>query len=104
MRANLAIVDEFITTLEFAILKKQFDEEPIASDVAFLSAQSQMWIFAAYEILRTWRERAKEVLKLAANGDLRLKIQSLETDRGFLHVGGEILQKGIPSYSHPTIT
>jgi hypothetical protein len=84
---NLAIVDEFITTLEYAILRKQFDEEPIASDAAFLSAQSQMWIFAAYELLRTWRERAKEVLKLAANGGIRLKIQSLEKDRGFLHVG-----------------
>lgn len=35
----------------------------------FLNAQSQMRLFSVYELLRTWRERAKNVQKWAANGD-----------------------------------
>ena len=29
----------------------------------FVSALSQMWVFAAYELLRTWRQRAREIMK-----------------------------------------
>ena len=48
---NLAVVDHFITELERRALAKLVDEErtPI-EDVTFLSAQSQMWIFAVYEL------------------------------------------------------
>ncbi len=55
----------------------------------FLNAQSQMWLFALYELLRTWRERIKDVQKWAANGGLDLKIAALEQDQGFLHVSRE---------------
>ena len=53
----------------------------------FLSALSQMWIFAAYEALRTWRQRAREVLKLVKNSGLQLKIDALEQELGYLHAG-----------------
>ena len=44
----------------------------------FLSAQSQMWIFATYELLRTWRQRAKDILKWTKNNVLRKKLADLK--------------------------
>jgi hypothetical protein len=86
--AHLAVVDHFITGLEYELLRKQFHEESISSaESLFLAAQSQMWIFAAYELLRTWRERAKDVLKWHRNGGLGLKIEALEQELGFQHWG-----------------
>jgi hypothetical protein len=88
---NLSVVDEFIMALEYETLRKYMEEErtPLPEAI-FLSAQSQMWIFGVYELLRTWRERAKDVIKLHENGGLQLKIESLEKDVGFKHVGREI--------------
>lgn len=65
------------------------DRTPVA-DSMFLSAQSQMWIFAAYELLRTWRARAKATLKLHENGGLDLKIAALRDTPGFRHIGAEM--------------
>jgi hypothetical protein len=88
---NLSVIDQFIMGLEYDTLRKlhQEDSTPVP-EVMFLSAQSQMWIFAAYELLRTWRERAKEVIKLHENGGLEHKIAHLEKDTGYLHVGQKI--------------
>lgn len=85
---NLAIVDQFITNLEYQVLKKLIDEDgtPVA-EAAFLSAQSQMWIFAAYELFRTWRERAREMIKWAESGGLEQKLAVYETDDGYMHFG-----------------
>lgn len=88
---NLALVDQFIMQIEYAVLEKLNQEERTpAPEAAFLSAQSQMWIFAAYEILRTWRERAKDMVKWAENGGLNLKLEALEKDIGFEHTGRKI--------------
>ena len=63
---NVALVDEFVMKLELDLLRQQFREErtPIP-EAMFVSAQSQMWIFAAYELMRTWRQRAKDMIKWA---------------------------------------
>ena len=91
---NLAVVDQFIMQLEYETLRKLHDEEltPVPETI-FLSAQSQMWVFAAYEILRTWRERAKDVLNLynnGGNGGVKQKIDALEKELGYLHVGRKL--------------
>ena len=85
---NIAIVDDFLNGLEKQVLRRLFDEDrtPI-DDTMFLNAQSQMWIFAAYEVMRTWRQRAKDVIKWHANGGLQLKLTALEEDQGFHHPG-----------------
>ena len=45
------------------------DIERTPSDTAmFVSAQSQMWIFALYELLRTWRSRTRKLIKWKENG------------------------------------
>jgi hypothetical protein len=88
---NLSIVDHFIMGLELQLLRARFNEEkrPIG-DTAFLSAQTQMWIFAAYELLRTWRARAKDIVKLAKNGGLQLKVDSLARKLPFEHPGRQM--------------
>ena len=83
---NLAIIDRFLMQLEADALWKLMQEErtPVP-EAAFLSAQSQMWIFAAYELLRTWRERVCSIRKWAENGGLEAKRQALERDVRYAH-------------------
>jgi hypothetical protein len=88
---NLSVVDQFIMQLECDALRKlQEDDSTPLPEAIFLSAQSQMWIFAVYELLRTWRARSKNVCKLAENGGIKLKIEALEKKLGYLDVGREI--------------
>jgi hypothetical protein len=88
---NLSIVDQFVMGLEYDTLQKLNDQEstPIP-EATFLSAMSQMWVFAAYELLRTWRQRAKEVLKLVQKGGLAQKVEGLERSAGKFHVEQQI--------------
>jgi hypothetical protein len=76
--------------LEVELLRKQFREErtPIP-EATFVSAQSQMWIFAAYELMRTWRQRAKDMIKWADNGGLEAKLAYLKRKIPYVHVGRE---------------
>lgn len=85
---NLGIVDPFIADLEDRLLRKLIDEErtPVP-DALFVSAQSQMWIFAAYELLRTWRQRAADLIKWHENSGLEIKLRALEDDIGYQHFG-----------------
>lgn len=85
---NLAVVDHFLNGLEQRVMKRAFleDRTPI-DDAMFLNAQSQMWIFAGYEVMRTWRQRAKDIIKWHDNGGLQMKLESLEADQGFVHHG-----------------
>ena len=85
---NLAIVDYFIMRLEWTAMRKRFDDEKEdLVDTTFISAQTQMWIFAAYELLRTWRQRAKDVLKLSKAGGLAMKADALDKELPYLHPG-----------------
>ena len=84
---NLSVVDTFIMHLQYETLRKLHEEESTPAEATFLSAQSQMWIFAAYELLRTWKERSGEIVKLHQNGGLQSKIAHLEEEAGYLHVG-----------------
>ncbi len=85
---NLGVIDQFITKLEYDVLRKLIkdDSTPIP-EATFLSAQSQMWIFAAYELLRTWRQRTKDIIKWSDNGVLESKLQVFEKDLGYQHFG-----------------
>ena len=86
---GIAIVDHFIMELEYEILRELIETDRTPGNTIFLSAQSQMWIFAVYEILRTWREYAKYIVKWAANGGLPLKIAALERELPYRHYGLE---------------
>jgi hypothetical protein len=60
---NVELVDGYLEDLEAELLQEYMasDRPPLAS-MMFVSALSQMWIFAAYELLRTWRQRAREIV------------------------------------------
>jgi len=76
---NVALVDSFLMPLESeARAYRNADEGIDMSHAILLNALSQQWLFAVYELLRTWRERAKDVLKWKANGGLELKAAALE--------------------------
>jgi hypothetical protein len=44
-----------------------------------------MWIFSAYEVMRTWVEKAKSYVKTAENSGLHLKLKELKRDRGYIN-------------------
>jgi len=72
------------------VLRELIAEDHTPEEAIFLSAQTQMWIFATYEVMRTWRQRAKDVLKLVKNSGLHLKINALEEELGYQHTGREL--------------
>ncbi len=71
---NVDVVDAYLEELEARLLQEYIerDRTPVQSPL-FVSALSQMWVFAVYELLRTWRHRVHDVLRwaeeLAALGD-----------------------------------
>ncbi|CAB3781803.1 MULTISPECIES: hypothetical protein [Paraburkholderia] len=85
---NLNLVDQFLMPLEYKVLRELFETDSTPADTHFLLAQSQMWIFAAYELLRNWRQRASEIIKWHANHGLEQKLASLkERHKADLHFG-----------------
>lgn len=87
---NLGLVDRWLINLETSIREELHAEERTPVNSMFLSALTQMWLFAAYEVLRTWRQRVKDVLKLVQNSGLHLKIEALEKELGYQHTGREM--------------
>lgn len=87
---QLCLVDNTLNDLEQTVHLHQFDEPRPTGKIALLSALSPMWIFAAYELQRTWRQRSEEVIKLAENGGFDLKAGNLERDLGYRHYDREL--------------
>lgn len=64
--ANLAAVDALLESMETQLLHEyiELDRTPIPT-FNMVSALSQLWVFGVYELLRTWRQRARQVLRFA---------------------------------------
>lgn len=78
---NVAIVDSFVTDQEYALLREYIEIERTPTQQAmFVSALSQMWIFALYELLRTWRGRIRTLKKWKENGAIPEMLKRLERD------------------------
>lgn len=87
---NVSMVDKWLMRLESEVRDTRFGEEKRNREgEIFLGALSQMWLFAIYELLRTWRERAKNIQKWASNGGLPLKLAALEKNRAYPHLAQE---------------
>ncbi len=88
---NVAIVDDFLMQVEAEAAKEQIQNDRVPIDqLVFLTAQTQMWLFAVYELLRTWRQRVSDALKLHNNGGLQLKIDHLRKGDGLAEFGSQI--------------
>ena len=68
---NIAIVDfAIIRDMEDSALAAYLERGRTPMDILLpLSALSQMWVFSLYEFLRTWRQRARELISIA-NGHI----------------------------------
>jgi hypothetical protein len=80
---NLGMVHEFLLEIEGDLLRELLELERTPSNAIFVSAISQLWVFGLYELLRTWRQRADEVLVFAtkvsrASGSNRRKLLALK--------------------------
>lgn len=84
---NVSAVDHFLIGMEREALARYFHDDRVPPDLLqLLSALTQMWIFSAYELLRTWRSRARDIIKWAESGGLAQKLKSYERttdDRDF---------------------
>jgi hypothetical protein len=59
---NVMLVDLYLRDLERDLLREliEIERTPFPATL-IVSALSQMWIFAVYELLRTWRQRVKDL-------------------------------------------
>lgn len=68
---NIHIVDLYIVDMESALLREYIEIERTPLEMALVvSALSQLWIFGLYELLRTWRQRCKNIINFVE--DLQL--------------------------------
>lgn len=88
--SQLCYVDNLINGLEEKLRKELVEDDAPRSTIAMVQALSPMWIFAAYELLRTWRQRCEEVIRLATNGGFDQKASHLERDLGYRHYDREL--------------
>jgi hypothetical protein len=66
---NVAMVDGYLRELETDLLREYIELErtPVPSTL-FVAALSQMWVFAIYELLRTWRQMTREIVEKSLQG------------------------------------
>ena len=59
---NVMLVDFYLRDLERDLLRElvEIEHTPFPATLV-VSALSQMWVFAVYELLRTWRQRIKDL-------------------------------------------
>ncbi len=81
---NVGMTDGVITDLEYALLREYIEIEKTPLDSAMLvSAFSQMWLLAVYEVMRIWRDRGYKYRKWHSNGGLTQAIENIGDDDPF---------------------
>lgn len=87
---QLCMIDNTLNALEDEVMRHQFDDTRPSDEIAFLGALSPMWIYAAYELQRTWRQRCDEVIRLADNGGFDHRAEHLERELRYRHYDREL--------------
>jgi hypothetical protein len=78
---NVGIVDSVITQYEYSLWAEWIEIEKTPVETAMtVSAMSQMWIYGLYEVLRMWRDRRFQFLKLHKNGGIFSKLTDMPDD------------------------
>ena len=85
---NIALIDQFITEFEYQLLDEYTENsKPPINTAMFVSAQSQMWIFSIYELLRTWKERVNKYKKWKDNGGIEQILKNLSKQNQNISLG-----------------
>jgi hypothetical protein len=87
---NIGLVDAFLNVLESRLMRELVTGEGTPPDTAFVLAQSQMWIFATYELLRTWKQRARDTMRLIENGGVEARLAKLQKPLPYRHTAREM--------------
>ncbi|MGH9436465.1 MAG: hypothetical protein ACRD4R_05675 [Candidatus Acidiferrales bacterium] len=59
---NVMLVDLYLQDMEGGLMRRYMEiERTPFPETLIVSALSQMWIFALYELLRTWRQRVRDL-------------------------------------------
>jgi hypothetical protein len=87
---NIGLVDAFLNKLESQLMRSLVTEDGTPLSTAFVAAQSQMWIFAAYELLRTWKQRVRDTMKLIREGRVEARLAQLEKPLSYQHPAREM--------------
>ncbi|MCY1034664.1 hypothetical protein OV207_24650 [Corallococcus sp. BB11-1] len=78
---NIGITDGLITQWEHELLREYNEIEKTPLETAMtVSALSQMWTFALYEVMRIWRDRIYSYKKWHKNGGINVVLEKLGTD------------------------
>ncbi|HEV2517909.1 MAG TPA: hypothetical protein VGV07_21840 [Devosia sp.] len=87
---NIGVVDNFLNDVESQTLQEMAAEDRTPTTAFFLQAQTQMWIFAVYELMRTWRQRASDMVKWHDNRLLDQMISKYRKPLRYKHYGREM--------------
>ena len=60
---NLDLIDRFLISCETDLIREYLQTERTPPSTMFVSALGQLWLFGLYELLRTWRQRAQDILR-----------------------------------------
>ncbi|OJH41769.1 hypothetical protein [Cystobacter ferrugineus] len=75
---NIGITDATITGWEYELLREYNEREKTPLDLAtHVSAFSQMWLFAVYEVMRIWKDRIYQYNKWYGSGGVDTAISNL---------------------------
>ena len=74
---NLEVVSKILDDMESSLLREYLETEGTPSSVIIVSAVSQLWVFGLYELLRTWRQRAFDLMNFG-NGVAKVDQTVLE--------------------------
>lgn len=78
---NIGVADAVITSWEYDLLREYNELEKTPLDTAMkVSAFSQMWLFAVYEVMRVWRDRLYNYRKWHGAGGLDTIIANLGSE------------------------
>src|SRR5437016_3024856 len=98
--------------MEQQALDAYMERERTPTDILLpLSALSQMWIYSLYEFLRTWRQRAKYLMRLSDDYNavksegreafIRRAAEALDGKRRMLRLGPEMYAGYLSQFTNP---
>ena len=60
---NIDMIDSYLMDMEHELLHGYMETDKAPMETVFVSALSQLWIMGLYELLRTWRQRVRDIIK-----------------------------------------